>query len=31
MVSQIDRREDESTDNREKEIEEELFVTMGQV
>jgi len=31
MVSQVDGGEDESTDDGQKEIEEELFIAMGQV
>jgi len=31
MVPQVDGGENESTDNREKEIEKELFIAMGQV
>jgi hypothetical protein len=30
MVSQINRRENESTDNREKKIEEKLLIAVGQ-
>jgi hypothetical protein len=30
MVSQVNRGEDESRDNREKEIEEELLIAIGQ-
>jgi len=30
MISQVDCRENESTDDREKEIKEELFITMSQ-
>jgi len=31
MVPQVDGGKNESTDNREKEIEEEFFIAMGQV
>jgi len=31
MVSQIDRREDESADDREIKIEEDPFISIGQI